>query len=324
MVLDQVAHRAGAVVVAGAGADPEVLGGGDLDVVDVVAVPQRLEHPVGEAERHDVLDRLLAQVVVDAEDLLLVEDRQHLAVELHGLLERRPERLLDDHPHVGALDPVQALLAELADDHREERRRRREVEAAVQALVGLLVEGVHGSREPGVQLALVERAGDVPRVPNSRVGRRRRARGASTCAPRRSRSRGTPRRSSPSARSRRGRSARAAARRARGCRAPAGACGWRGRPSHRRSRASSVRRGPHSSATNGSDRTAAIGGVERGASGPPSAAVDRRRARVVLVEDRVDLAREAELGDREARVVEVGDRQLTRLFSEMHMSGRRW
>ena len=44
VVLDHVAERAGAVVVAGAGADPEVLGGGDLDVVDVVAVPQRLEH----------------------------------------------------------------------------------------------------------------------------------------------------------------------------------------------------------------------------------------------------------------------------------------
>ena len=73
VVLDQVAQRAGLVVVAGAGADADVLGGGDLHVVDVVAVPQRLEHAVGEAERHHVLHRLLAQVVVDAEDLGLLE-----------------------------------------------------------------------------------------------------------------------------------------------------------------------------------------------------------------------------------------------------------
>ena len=66
----------GAVVVAGARADAEVLGRGDLDVVDVVAVPHRLEHAVGEPERQQVLDRLLAQVVVDAEDLALVEDRR--------------------------------------------------------------------------------------------------------------------------------------------------------------------------------------------------------------------------------------------------------
>ena len=70
-----------------------------------------------------------------------------------GLLERRPERLLDDHPHLGALEPVQALLAELADDHREERRRRREVEAAVQPLVGLLVEGLHRLLEAAVEVA---------------------------------------------------------------------------------------------------------------------------------------------------------------------------
>jgi hypothetical protein len=43
-------------------------------VVDVVAVPERLEDGVGEAEDQQVLHRLLAQVVVDAVDLLLVED----------------------------------------------------------------------------------------------------------------------------------------------------------------------------------------------------------------------------------------------------------
>ena len=67
MVLDHVAGGADAVVVAGAAADADVLGHGDLHVVDVVAVPDRLEQLVGEAQRQHVLDGLLAQVVVDPE-----------------------------------------------------------------------------------------------------------------------------------------------------------------------------------------------------------------------------------------------------------------
>ena len=55
-------------------AEPERLRHVDLHVVDEVAVPDRLEEAVGEAEGEDVLRRLLAEEVVDAEDLLLGED----------------------------------------------------------------------------------------------------------------------------------------------------------------------------------------------------------------------------------------------------------
>ena len=68
MVLDHVPGRADPVVVPGPAADADVLGHRDLDVVHVAAVPDRLEQRVGEPQREDVLDRLLAQVVVDAED----------------------------------------------------------------------------------------------------------------------------------------------------------------------------------------------------------------------------------------------------------------
>jgi len=45
---------------------------GDLDVVNVVAVPGGAEELVAEAEDEDVLDHLLTQVVVDTEDLLFL------------------------------------------------------------------------------------------------------------------------------------------------------------------------------------------------------------------------------------------------------------
>ena len=55
--------------------DAEALGHRDLHALDVVAVPDRLEERVGETEVHQVLHRLLAEVVVDAEDRRLREDR---------------------------------------------------------------------------------------------------------------------------------------------------------------------------------------------------------------------------------------------------------
>ena len=63
VVLDDVAGGADPVVVARPAADADVLGHRDLHVVDVVGVPDRLEQLVGEAQRQQVLDRLLAEVV---------------------------------------------------------------------------------------------------------------------------------------------------------------------------------------------------------------------------------------------------------------------
>ena len=164
MVLDEVAQRAGVVVVAGAAADADVLCGGDLHVRDVVAVPERFEHAVGEAEREHVLHRLLAEVVVDAEHLALLEDRQDLGVQVAGLGERGAERLLDDHSHLGVLRPRQAGTAECLDDHGEELRRGREVEGARHRLAGGLVELLERGSQVGVGCRVVERSGDVTQL----------------------------------------------------------------------------------------------------------------------------------------------------------------
>ena len=88
----------------------ELLGDVDLDVVDVVAVPDRLEQPVGEPEGEDVLRRFLAQEVVDPEDLLLVEDLVQLLVQLLRRGQVGAERLLHDDPgprdEVGVVEHV--------------------------------------------------------------------------------------------------------------------------------------------------------------------------------------------------------------------------
>src|SRR5438477_12160336 len=69
---------------------------GDLDALDVVAVPERFEERVGEAEVQQVLDRRLAEVAVDAVDRRLVEVAQQDAVERPRRPQVPPERLLHD------------------------------------------------------------------------------------------------------------------------------------------------------------------------------------------------------------------------------------
>ena len=95
---DHVAVGAGLLVEAGAVVDRERLRDVDLDVVDVVLVPDRLEHAVGEAQRDQVLDRLAPEEVVDPEDALLVEDAVHELVERDRALQVDAERLLEHDP----------------------------------------------------------------------------------------------------------------------------------------------------------------------------------------------------------------------------------
>jgi hypothetical protein len=134
VVLDHVAQAARLLEVAAAPLDADRLRPGDLHVIDEVVVPERLEDPVGEPEHQQVLDRLFSQVMIDAVDLLLVEDLVDLAVEGAGRLQVDAERLLDDHPRerlAGRRLGRQLGLAEAADHRRERRGGRRQIEDPV-------------------------------------------------------------------------------------------------------------------------------------------------------------------------------------------------
>ena len=85
-------------VEAAAALDADGLGGRDLNVVDMVAVPERLEDAVGEAQHQDVLDRFLAEEVIDPVDLVFGQHLEDLRVEGLGRGKVVPERLFDDHP----------------------------------------------------------------------------------------------------------------------------------------------------------------------------------------------------------------------------------
>ena len=122
-VCDQhVEDRAGGVVEPGPVRDSERLGNVDLDGRDVVAVPHRTDHLVGEPQHVQLLRRLLAEEVVDPIDLLLGQHGVHQAVELAELLGRRAEGLLEHDPGaVGEAVRTQGLR-ELRERHRRDRQ----------------------------------------------------------------------------------------------------------------------------------------------------------------------------------------------------------
>ena len=174
VVLDHVARRPGLLVEGAATLDADRLRHGDLDVVDVAPVPERLEDPVAEPEDQQVLHGLLAQVVVDAVDLLLAEDLADLAVQPLRRLEIVAERLLDDDPPPAAVVPlvVEPDPPEPGDDAGELRGLDGQIEQVVAAGPVLLVDSSEVGR----------------RAPRSRPGRGSRTGG------RRSARRTTPRR----------------------------------------------------------------------------------------------------------------------------------
>ena len=80
VVDDDVTQRADGVVEVAPVLDAEALGHRDLDAREVVPVPDRLEHRVGEPEVEELLEAHLPEEVIDPVDLRLVE----VLVELVG------------------------------------------------------------------------------------------------------------------------------------------------------------------------------------------------------------------------------------------------
>ncbi len=152
------------VVVAAPALDADGLGDGELDVIDVLLVPERLEHLVGEAEGQDVLHGFLAEVMIDAVNLALVPVVQQFLVQLLGRGQVVAERLLDDDA-LPAGPFLEAGLVELERDQAEERRGHGHVEERVAAGLVLGVEAADQFVQPGKGRGVVELPGGVIEAP---------------------------------------------------------------------------------------------------------------------------------------------------------------
>ncbi len=162
---DHVAVSAGGLVELRAPLETEGLGDVDLHVVDEVAVPDRLEETVGEAEGQDVLGGLLAQEVVDAEDLRLVEDLVDARVERHREVVQPP--LVVDVAGQQRLDPVDLRGQRLgAGGLRDVGQHRREPRPHLvgEVLVGEVLARLAGQLHELLGVEVLQRGPDDPGV----------------------------------------------------------------------------------------------------------------------------------------------------------------
>ncbi len=127
VVLHHVAHRAGLVVIGAAPVHPHGFGHRDLDMVDVLGLPQRFEQDVGKADGHQVLDGFLAQVMVDPVDLRLGKVAGQRFVQRARAGQVAAKGFLQDDPAPGVGD---AVIRQPLRDIAEQARRDGKVEGA--------------------------------------------------------------------------------------------------------------------------------------------------------------------------------------------------
>ena len=132
MVLHHVPERTGGFVVTSAFLHADCFCRSDLNAGDVVPVPDRFENGVGEPQNHDVLNGFLAEIVVDAEDLVFLATALNHAIESLGTAVIPTEWLFDHHAAaLGVFE--QAGIGEGSAAAGIELRRDRQIEGAVVA-----------------------------------------------------------------------------------------------------------------------------------------------------------------------------------------------
>ncbi len=157
VILDHVPRGAGVVVISATRFDADLLRHRDLDVVDIAAIPERLVNRVCEPEVDQVLDGFLAEVVIDAEDILFGKGTLERAVQFLGALEVRAKRLLDDQAMTCAIGAAgQPGGGEVLRGLAEVLGRGRQVEEVILADLGALRQHLQLLRQAFVGLDIVQ------------------------------------------------------------------------------------------------------------------------------------------------------------------------
>ena len=161
VILDHVPKTSRCVVEGTTPIDPEGLGHGDLDIANVVAVPDRLEEGIGEAGVEDVLRRFLTEVVIDPEDLTLFKDVVKRPVQSLGRGLVVTEWLF--HDNAGSLIDTPGGLESLGDRSEKNGRDGQIMDRTLGATQGLL-EGLEGHGIPVVAVNILEAVGKLFKV----------------------------------------------------------------------------------------------------------------------------------------------------------------
>ena len=103
MVLEHVSQNPGFLVVPGAAPDNRLFRRGNLDVVDIIPVPDRFKNRVGKPQHHDVGNGFFAEVMVNSVNLCFVKPLMNKRVERNRRRSVRSKRLFQDNSPPGRL-----------------------------------------------------------------------------------------------------------------------------------------------------------------------------------------------------------------------------
>ena len=165
MVLDHVTHHTGTFVVRATTLNTNRFGIGNLDVIDVLPVPDRLEDSVCKTKDDQILDSFFSQIVVDSVNLVFIKHGSDFSVKLSSGIEVCTEGLLDDDPC-----PVvfvlfgQTARAKILDGIRILGRCSRQIKYAIVPCAPFLRDLIEQRFELRVSLGIADVARDIEKA----------------------------------------------------------------------------------------------------------------------------------------------------------------
>src|SRR5208282_6324778 len=142
-------------------------------MVDIAAIPDGFKNSVGKTERHDVLDGLFSEIVVDAINLLFIGDFQNLLVERLRRLQVVTEGFLDDHaPPVIIALLHQPIRRELFHNGAKETWSGCKVIKEVLLSGVVAVDPVEALLDLGVKLVVFEITGEIIKAAREAIPQR--------------------------------------------------------------------------------------------------------------------------------------------------------
>ena len=149
VVLNDVADRSDLVIELPAAGDAEFLRKRDLDAVHVVAVPNRLEKRVGKPKVEQVLHRLLAKIMINAEYRVFLKNLVQRDIQRPRGREVATERLFNDDTRILCA----SRAAQAFNDGRKHARRDREI---VQRPLAALERDTHPLESIGISIVAID------------------------------------------------------------------------------------------------------------------------------------------------------------------------
>ena len=160
MRLNHVANRAGSIVKRSAVFHANVFGSGDLNVIDVLVVPDRLKDRVCKTKSKNPLHDLFAEVVIDSINRVFFKGAAKRAVQTCGTRGIVTEWFFNDDPLPTRLLAVEAAPAlafghksraiDALNNRRVQTRRDRQEKQNIAAAVVRRVEFLNARGEPCV------------------------------------------------------------------------------------------------------------------------------------------------------------------------------